>query len=493
MGPSFEGLGYEAGRSRVRDREVSGMKLWGGRFDKETEERVHSFTASLSFDRRLARYDLKVSMAHARALEECEVLSREERQGVVEALTVMDREIEEGTFPFADDEDIHSAVERVLVERLGDTGARLRAGRSRNDQVAAGLRLYLMDESARAGHYLMDLMKALLDQAQINLGAVMPGYTHLQPAQPVLLSHWVLAYFEMFKRDLDRLDEAGRRADSCPLGSGALAGVTFPLDRDGLAEESGFSTVSANSMDAVSDRDFAADFLYSASMIMVHLSRLAEEMVLWSNPRFGFLVWDEAYATGSSIMPQKANPDVAELARGKAARAMGHLLSLLAMLKGQPLTYNRDLQEDKEGLFDGVDQLASALEVMAGALASSSFDVERMREAAAEGYTNATDLADYLVRKGVPFLEAHAAAGGLVRLCMERGKALEELSLEEFRGLHDRVEEDVYLHLSVEQCVRARDLPGGTAPDRVEEAIREARRWLDSERERRLSGYLHST
>ncbi len=454
------------------------MKLWGGRFEKEADGQAHAFSSSLAFDRRLAPYDLAVSEAHAMALEGCGVLSREERESVVSALREMKSEVEAGTFPFADDEDIHSAVERVLVERIGDTGARLRAGRSRNDQVAADLRLYLMQANGLITRRMLDLMRAIVEQAESNRNAIMPGFTHLQPAQPVLLAHHLLAYFEMFKRDVGRLAEAKRRADSCPLGSGALAGVTFPLDRDAMAKELGFGALSENSMDAVADRDFVADHLYACAVTAVHLSRLAEEIVLWSTPRFGFIRLDEAYATGSSIMPQKANPDVAELVRGKTGRVMGHLVAVLSMLKGLPLAYNRDLQEDKEGLFDATDQLDAMLEVTTRALATASFDAARMREAAAEEYTNATDLADYLVRRGVPFLQAHDTAGRLVRLCLDRGISLEELSLEDYRGIEPRVGEDVYEHLSLEACVNARDLPGGTAPKRVEQALTYAHAWL---------------
>jgi len=468
------------------------MKLWGGRFEKETEEKVHSFSSSLSFDRRLAPYEVKVSMAHAQALVECGVLTAEEAEGIIRALREMEVELEKGTFPFADDEDVHSAVERVLVERLGESGAKMRAARSRNDQVVADLRLFVMDATVAMCHRLAGLMEALLEQAEKNLGLIMPGFTHLQPAQPVLFSHHMLAYFEMFARDIDRMEAARRQADRCPLGSGALAGVTFKLNRELLAEQLGFGALTANSMDAVSDRDFVADFLYACCMASVHLSRLAEEMVLWSSPRFGFMSLDEAYATGSSIMPQKANPDVAELTRGKVGRMLGHLVTLLTVLKGLPLAYNRDLQEDKEGLFDAVDQLAGMLEVMAGALLTASFHAERLAEAAAEGYPNATDLADYLVRKGLPFLKAHQVAGKLVRLCMEKGTALEALPLEEYRKMETTVEEDVYDHLTLEAVVKARDLPGGTAPSRVEEALREARRWLEEKRDNWITGYLRA-
>ncbi|NPV60499.1 MAG: argininosuccinate lyase [Actinobacteria bacterium] len=460
------------------------MKLWGGRFEKETEALVHSFSSSLSYDRRLAAHDLRVSEAHALALEECGVIDASEREAIVAALGELRAEMERGDFAFADEEDIHTAVERALVERLGEVGAKLRAARSRNDQVAADMRLFVKEESRRVMALLLELMGVILERAREHLGAVMPGFTHLQPAQPVLLSHHLMAYFEMFKRDAMRLGEAAARADLCPLGSGALAGVTFPLDRGMMADELGFGGITANSMDAVSDRDFVADFLYALCVLSVHLSRMAEEMVLWSTPRFGFMELDEAYATGSSIMPQKANPDLAELVRGKAGRMLGHLVSLLVMLKGLPLSYNRDLQEDKEGLFDAVDQAAAMLRVMTGALATATFDVVRMAEAAGEGFTNATDLADYLVRKGLPFLEAHAAAGRLVRACMEAGKRLEELSLEDFRAVEPRVDEDVYEHITVSACLNARDLPGGTAPARVEEALAEAEAWLESRRPR---------
>ena len=457
------------------------MKLWGGRFEKGTERLAHDFSASLSYDRRLAPYDLAVSEAHAHALEGCSVLRREEAEAIISALREMGREMEEGSFPFGDDEDIHSAVERSLVERVGESGARLRAGRSRNDQVAAGMRLFLKDACAHLRGRLLELMRALLEQAEANRDAIMPGFTHLQPAQPVLLSHHLLAYFEMFRRDAERFAQARRRLDCCPLGSGALAGVTFPLDRRRMADELGFADISANSMDAVSDRDFVADHLYACAMTAVHLSRLAEEVVLWCGPSHSFLSLDEAYATGSSIMPQKANPDMAELVRGKSGRAIGHLMAMLTTLKGLPLAYNRDLQEDKEGTFDATDQLSSMLEITARVMSTATFHPARMREEAGVGYSNATDLADYLVRKGVPFLRAHETAGKLVRACLRREIPLQDLELAEYRAVEPLVEEDIYAHLTLEACVRARDLPGGTAPGRVDEALREARDWLRKE------------
>jgi argininosuccinate lyase len=456
------------------------MKLWGGRFEKDTEGLAHAFSSSLPFDRRLALYDLAVSAAHALALEECGVLSVREKEGVLSALQDIRGEMESGTFDYADDEDIHSAVERSLVERLGDSGARLRTARSRNDQVAADLRLCLMETSTRLGQRLMDLMWVILEQAEANMGVIMPGFTHLQPAQPVLLSHHLLAYFEMFRRDLQRLEEARKRLDCCPLGSGALAGVTFALDRRMIADELGFSSLSANSIDAVSDRDFVADHLYVYGMTAVHLSRLAEELILWSTPPFSFIALDEAYATGSSIMPQKANPDVAELVRGKTGRLIGHLTALMVVLKGLPLAYNRDLQEDKEGLFDASDQLASMLEVTARALETSAFNADRLRGEAMVGFTNATDLADYMVRKGIPFLQAHNSAGKLVRTCIERGIRLEDLPLDDYRKEEPLIGEDIYERISLEACVKARDLAGGTAPAQVEKALSEARGWLEA-------------
>ena len=467
------------------------MKLWGGRFEKETDRLVFSFTQSLSFDRRLLPYDIRVTRAHARVLGECGVLDPAEMERVLRLLEELEGEAERGEFGFSGEEDVHTAVERRLVERLGETGGKLRTARSRNEQVSADLRLMVMEECGQLLQLLGRLMEVILEKAEDYLGAVMPGYTHLQPAQPVLLSHHLLAYFEMFKRDAGRFLQARRSADACPLGSGALAGVTFPLDRRLMAEELGFSGITANSMDAVSDRDFVLDFLHACVMVMSHLSRLGEEVVLWCSPAFGFAVLDEAFATGSSMMPQKMNPDVAELVRAKGGRVLGSYVALAQVLKGLPLTYNRDLQEDKENLFDALDQVKRCLRVMAEMLSTMEFRTDRMREAAGEGYTNATDLADYLARKGLPFLRAHEVAGRLVRLCHERGIGLAELPLEDYRRVEPAVEEDVYEAISLDKCVEARDLEGGTAPSRVEEALREARDWLEGEMEKWVGGYLH--
>jgi argininosuccinate lyase len=460
------------------------MRLWGGRFSGEMGEDTLAFTASLRFDKRLWPYDLAVTRAHAVALQECGVLSGDELEAVLGALDGIEAELESGGFVFQEeDEDIHTALERALVEKAGEAGARLRTARSRNDQVAADMRLYVKKEATAAARLLLGLCQALLEQAEANLGVLMPGFTHLQPAQPVLLSHHLHAYLEMFRRDLERLGEARRRADVCPLGSGALAGVTFPLNRRLIADELGFAHISANSMDAVSDRDFLVDLVYALSMAAVHMSRLCEELVLWSSPQFGLVEPDDAYATGSSLMPQKKNPDVAELMRGKSAQAMGVLQQLLAMLKGLPLAYNRDLQEDKEATFALVDGMKSGMRALAGMVATLTFDAARMREMADRGFLNATDLADYLVRKGLPFLQAHEAAGKVVRACLLRGVRLEDLALEELSSMEPRIEADVFDHLRPEAAVEARDLHGGTATRQVRSALQEARSWLEEEAE----------
>lgn len=460
------------------------MKLWGGRFSKEMSGDTLAFTRSLQYDQRLGPFDLAITRVHASALHRCGVLSGEELRAIHAALREMEEELESGTFPFQpDDEDIHTALERVLVERVGEAGARLRTARSRNDQVAADMRLYVKRESSAMARLLTGLCDALLRQAKDHLGAIMPGFTHLQPAQPLLLSHHLHAYLEMFRRDLDRLRAAGRSADVCPLGSGALAGVTFSLDRRLMAEELGFSSISSNSVDAVSDRDFLADFLYALCMAAVHMSRLCEELVLWSSPQFGMVELDEAYATGSSLMPQKKNPDIAELMRGRAAQAIGVLLQLMALLKGLPLAYNRDLQEDKEATFSLVEGIKSGIRALTGMVGTLTFNVSRMRELASQGHLTATDLADYLVRKGLPFLKAHEVAGKAVRLCLGKGVELADLSLEELASLHPSIERDVFEHIRTEAAVEMRDLPGGTATRRVREALQEAQEWLEKEME----------
>ncbi|MDI3281441.1 MAG: argininosuccinate lyase [Bacillota bacterium] len=455
-------------------------KLWGGRFAREMAPELLGFHSSLPFDRRLYREDIEGSIAHARMLGRCGILTAEEARRLEEGLRQILEDWEGGRLDLAgrEAEDIHSLVESLLVERVGEVGKKLHTARSRNDQVALDLRLYLKRALAGIAGQLRELEEVLLRLAEEHREVVLPGYTHLQPAQPVLLAHHLLAYFEMFLRDLDRLGDCYRRADVSPLGAGALAGVTFPIDREMTARELGFAAVAANSMDAVSDRDFAVEFLAAAALIMAHLSRFCEELVLWSAAEFGFVELDDAYATGSSIMPQKKNPDVPELIRGKAGRVYGHLMALLTVLKGLPLTYNKDLQEDKEALFDTVDTLRGCLGIFIPLLATLRFNAAAMRAATARGFLNATDVADYLARRGMPFREAHALVGRLVRSCLEAGRTLEDLTLEEWRAYSPLFAEDILEAVKLERCLAARDVPGGTAPQRVAEALAQARRRL---------------
>ncbi len=454
-------------------------KLWGGRFRQDTAKSVLAFTSSLPFDRRLYREDIAGSIAHARMLAKQGIISSAEGEAIVNGLVALREEMDRGQFAFDPQlEDIHTAIELALAERIGEVAGKLHTGRSRNDQVALDLRLYVKGAIDQLTGLIQGLERALVGLAEAHVQTIMPGYTHTQRAQPVLLAHHLLAYFEMLERDRERLGDCRRRADVLPLGSGALAGTTFNIDRDFVARELGFGQVSRNSLDAVSDRDFIVEFLAAASLVMAHLSRLAEEVVLWSTPEFGFLTLDQAYATGSSIMPQKLNPDPAELVRGKAGRVFGHLVGMLATLKALPLSYNRDLQEDKEGLFDTVDTVQASLEVLAGLFSTVKVNASAMRQAAQEGYATATDAADYLARRGLPFRKAHEIVGQLVRYAEERGKALAELSLEEFRRFSALFGEDIHQALTVEASVAARDVYGGTAPGQVRARLEEAKRIL---------------
>jgi len=454
-------------------------KAWEGRFREKTEELVEEFTSSISFDRRLWNHDIRGSIAYCRALMKAGVISEEEGTRIIKALKEIEEEIEKGEMEFSPRwEDIHMHIERRLMEKVGEIGGKLHTGRSRNDQVSVDIRLFLKEEMEEIGGLLRGLMASLLRKAEENLGAIMPGYTHLRKAQPVLFSHVLMAYYEMLRRDEERLADCRKRVDVMPLGSGALAGNPYPVDREYLRELLRFSSISANSVDAVSDRDFIIEFLAASSILMMHLSRLAEDLILWSSPEFGFIRLPEAFCTGSSIMPQKANPDVLELVRGKTGRVYGALLSLLVTMKGLPLSYNRDLQEDKEPLFDAVDTLKAALKVLSLLIEETTVNEERMREAASEDYSLATELADYLVEKGVPFRRAHKITGEIVRYAEERGKGLEELSLEEFRRFSPLIEEGVYRYLDLEHAVRRRSLPGGTSPERVREAIEKAKEEL---------------
>ncbi|MGI9952600.1 argininosuccinate lyase [Moorellaceae bacterium AZ2] len=451
------------------------MKLWGGRFRKETDRLVEDFHSSLSFDQRLYRQDIRGSIAHARMLAAVGLISQEEADKIVRGLEEILVDIEAGRVSFdVSAEDIHMNIEKLLTEKIGEAGKKLHTARSRNDQVALDLRLYLKDEIREISRLLAQLQKVLVDLAEKHIFTIMPGYTHLQKAQPVTLAHHLLAYFEMLERDQGRLEDCLKRLDVSPLGSGALAGTTLPVDRDLVARELGFKEISANSLDAVSDRDFAVEFLAAASLIMMHLSRLSEEIILWCTEEFGFMELDDAYSTGSSMMPQKKNPDVAELVRGKTGRVYGHLMGLLTVLKGLPLAYNKDLQEDKEAVFDTVDTLKGCLLVMAPLLATAKFKEERMRESARQGFSNATDVAEYLVMKGVPFREAHSIVGALVLYCLEKGCKLNDLSLEELKRYSPAFEKDIGDYWTVESCVERRKVPGGPASEAVKQAIAHA-------------------
>jgi len=438
---------------------------------------VDEFNASIDFDRRLYEQDILGSMAHCRMMGNQGILSEDETSAIVEALAEIKREVAHGGIPVSRDyEDIHTFVERTLIEKIGVVGEKLHTGRSRNDQVALDVRMYVRDTIKRVVSGIRDLQRVLLDLAETHSDLVMPGYTHMQRAQPVLLAHHLMAYFEMLRRDLSRLREAFERTNIMPLGSAALAGSTFDLDRQMVAEELGFDAISRNSMDAVSDRDFVLDFLYAASVLMMHLSRLSEELVLWSTQEFGFVTISDAFCTGSSIMPQKKNPDIPELIRGKTGRVYGDLMALLTTMKGLPLSYNKDMQEDKEALFDASDTIEACLKIMTHLLKETSFNGDRMREAIRKGYLEATDLADYLVRKGVPFRQAHELVGRMVLHALARDKELRELSMEEMKEFSRQIGQDVYDWLDPVSCIRKREISGGTGPLAVKERIEEARR-----------------
>ena len=448
------------------------QKPWGGRFSEETDRLVEDFTESVSFDRRLALYDIRGSIAHARMLAKVGIIAQEEAEKIIAGLEEIAEEIRKGTFSWRRElEDVHMNIEAALFERIGPVAGKLHTARSRNDQVATDVRLFLRDVVDETLKGLLSLRRKLVEKAKEHLGLIMPGFTHLQHAQPVLFSHHLMAYYEMFRRDTERFRFVREELNFCPLGSAALAGTPFPVDREMVARELGFKAPTRNSMDAVSDRDFIVSFLSSAAVVFVHLSRLMEEVILWMSPEFGFVDLPDKLCTGSSIMPQKKNPDVAELIRGKSGRVFGNLFSLLTVLKGLPLTYNRDLQEDKEPLFDTADTLLSSLRLAALLVEGLRPRAERLRAACEEGHLTATDLADYLVLKGLPFREAHHVVGRLVAYCEEEGLKLWEVPLEKFREFSPLIEEDVYQWLTLEGSVERRKVFGGTAPERVAEAI----------------------
>jgi argininosuccinate lyase len=444
------------------------------------EKRTMSYTASIHYDRRLYRQDLAGSMAHARMLAKQGIITDKDAELIDSGLNSIQHEIDEGSFPWKETlEDLHMNIEARLFEKIGDVAGKLHTGRSRNDQVATDMRLYCKEAIGNTQKILKTLQATLLATAEANHGVVIPGYTHLQRAQPVLLSHHLLAYFHMLQRDRERLQDCLYRTDVLPLGSGALAGVPYPLDREFVAKELGFREISKNSMDAVADRDFLVEYHADAATCMMHLSRLGEELVLWSSQEFGFIRLDDDYTTGSSIMPQKRNPDFAELARGKTGRVYGHLIGILTILKGLPLTYNRDLQEDKEGFFDTVDTLLSTLDAFNGMISTLTINADRTRAAARDSNILATDLADYLVGKGEPFRTAHGIVAKLVRYADANGKGLAELELEEYKKLSPNFNEDIYA-INANSSIASRDVPGGTNQLRVEEAVKEAHQILDT-------------
>jgi len=452
------------------------LSLIRGRFHKAADKSVTEYTASIPFDRRLYRYDIAGSIAHAKMLAKQRIISGREAEVIIEGLVSIREEIEQGKFQFKPElEDIHMNIEARLIEKAGEVGGKLHTARSRNDQVALDLRLFAKEAISNTMKRLREFQQALIGLAEADKGVAIPGYTHLQPAQPVLLAHHLLAYFEMFQRDISRFSDCLKRTDVMALGSGALAGVAYNIDREFLAQELGFSQISQNSIDAVSDRDFVVEYEAAASLSMMHLSRLAEEIILWSSAEFDFIELDEAYATGSSIMPQKKNPDVAELVRGKTGRVYGKLIAMLTTLKALPLSYNRDMQEDKEGFFDTVDTLLSTLEVFTGMVKTLQVKAGKMAQAVQQGYILATDLADYLVKKGEAFRTAHDIVGKLVSYAMEKGKSFGELSLSEYQTFSPLFGEDVF-SITVESSIAARDIVGGTAPKQVERALAAAKK-----------------
>lgn len=451
-------------------------KLWGGRFSEPTDQFVEEFTASIDFDKRLYHQDIRGSIAHARMLGKQGILPMAEVEKIVAGLQEVLARIEAGKFDFSVAlEDIHMNIEARLTEKIGEAGKRLHTGRSRNDQVALDIRLYLRDEIVEISAYLDMLVDSLIYQAEANLGVIMPGYTHLQTAQPILFSHHMMAYVEMFTRDKGRMEDCLRRMNALPLGAGALAGTTFPIDREYVAELLDFPAVTRNSLDSVSDRDFALEFMGASSILMMHLSRFSEELILWSTSEFKFVELTDSFCTGSSIMPQKKNPDVPELVRGKTGRVYGNLMALLTVMKALPLAYNKDMQEDKEPLFDTIDTVKGSLKIFADMVREMRINAGNMRAAAAKGFSTATDVADYLVRQGMPFRDAHEVVGKTVAYCITNGKDLPDLTMDEWQGFSDKIGEDIFDAITLEASVNARAATGGTALERVRAEIERAK------------------
>ncbi|WP_333791889.1 argininosuccinate lyase [Muricomes intestini] len=459
-------------------------QLWGGRFTKETDQLVYNFNASISFDKRLYKQDIRGSIAHVTMLAKQGILTVKEKEQIIEGLEGILRDVDNGFLEITEEyEDIHSFVESNLIERIGDPGKKLHTGRSRNDQVALDMKLYTRDEILELDELLKDLLKVLLRLMKENTESYMPGFTHLQKAQPITLAHHMGAYFEMFKRDRLRMKDIYKRMNYCPLGAGALAGTTYPLDREYTAELLGFIGPTLNSMDSVSDRDYLIELLSAMSTIMMHLSRFSEEVIIWNSNEYQFVEIDDAYSTGSSIMPQKKNPDIAELVRGKTGRVYAALLSLLTTMKGIPLAYNKDMQEDKELVLDAIDTTKGCLTLFTGMLDTMGFNYSRMEDSAKHGFTNATDAADYLVNHGVPFRDAHGIVGQLVLYCIEKNIALDEMSLEEFQAISPVFEEDIYEAISMKTCVEMRSTIGAPGKTAMEKVIAVQEAYLNAETE----------
>ncbi len=457
-------------------------QLWGGRFTKETDKLVYNFNASISFDQKFYKEDIEGSIAHVTMLGKVGILTAEETEAIIRTLKDILSEVENGTLEISDEyEDIHSFVEANLIDRLGDTGKKLHTGRSRNDQVALDMRLYTRKQIKETDLELKELLETILKIMKENTETIMPGFTHLQKAQPITLAHHMGAYFEMFKRDRLRLHDIYERMNYCPLGSGALAGTTYPLDREYTAELLEFYGPTLNSMDGVSDRDYLIEFLSALSTIMMHLSRFSEEVIIWNSNEYQFVEIDDAYSTGSSIMPQKKNPDIAELVRGKTGRVYGALMSLLTTMKGIPLAYNKDMQEDKELSFDAMDTAKGCIALFNGMLATMKFNKDRMRKSANNGFTNATDAADYLVKHGVPFRDAHGIVGRIVLYCLDKNIAIDDMSLEELKAISLVFEEDIYDAISMETCVNTRLTIGAPSKKAMEDAIRKEEEYLSND------------
>jgi len=456
-------------------------KLWGGRFETDVDKFAEGFNSSISFDSRMFAEDIIGSIAHASMLGRQGIIPHEDAEKIVNGLRDILADIQDGKVTFTvEDEDIHMNIERLLTERIGETGKRLHTGRSRNDQVALDIRMYMLKIIERTISEIKNLCDTLIKISENNMDVIVPAYTHLQKAQPSTLAHYMMAYCEMFARDISRFADCGKRTDSMPLGSGALCGTTYPLDREYVARELGFSSITQNSLDAVSDRDFLLEYLSCAAICQMHLSRFCEEIILWSTNEFGVLVISDSYSTGSSIMPQKKNPDMAELIRGKTGRVYGALISLLTVMKSLPLAYNKDMQEDKESVFDAADTLTACLTVFNGMIQTAEFNLKKLERSAGLGFTNATDAADYLVKKGLPFRDAHEVIGKIVLYCEKNGLAIEDLAIEQLKGFSQLFEEDVYGEISLKACVDARNLPGGPAPVSVKKHIGNMKGFLES-------------